>query len=163
LLKHNDTSIYTTTSGIDQIPNRLKLFLILQHHLPADQTLTFATFTDPFDPRLIFYYTYTPSKGVSHLHSLVLATVDDDLRHTSLDLACRERLVSEVMRKIVEVTSNSPDVRSESLKATTNKRLAAEAEKPAVQSLFQVSMKQDGRRVQVEQITMGVTVRKERA
>ena len=90
--------------------------------------------------------------------------VDDDLRHTSQDLACRERLVSEVMRKIVEVTGNSPDVRSESLKATKNKRLAAEAEKPAVgQNLFQVSMKQDGRRVQVEQITMGVTVRKERA
>jgi len=138
----------------------LKLFLILQHHLPADQTLTFATFADPFDPRLIFYYTYTPSKGVSHLHSLFLATVDDELRHTSQDLACKERLVSEVMRKIVEVTS-SPDVRSESLK--TKKRLTADAEKPAVQSLFQVSMKQDGRRVQVEQITMGVTVRKERA
>jgi hypothetical protein len=161
LLKHNDTSIYTTTSGIDQIPNRLKLFLILQHPLPSEQTLTFATFADPFDPRLVLYYTYTPSKGVSHIHSLFLATVDDDLRHTSQDLACRERLVSEVMRKIREVTSNSPDVRSESLKA--NKRLAAEAEKPPVQSLFQVSMKQDGRRVQVEQITMGVTVRKERA
>ena len=109
----------------------MKLFLILQHPLPSDQTLTFATFADPFDPRLVFYFTSTPSKCVSHLHSLFLATVvDDNLRHTSQDLACREQLVSEVMRKIVEVTGNSPDVRSESLKATKNKRLAAEAEKP---------------------------------
>ena len=67
------------------------------------------------------------------------------------------------MRKIGEVTGNRLDVRSESLKATKNKRLAAEVEKPAGQNLFQVSMKQDGRRVQVEQISMGVSVRKERA
>lgn len=121
----------------------MKLFLILQHPLPSDQILTFATFADPFDPRLIFYFTLTPSKNVSHLHSLFLATVNDEHMHTFQDLARKDHLVSEVKRKIVEVTSSS-NRQSESVKTT---RRGVEAEKPMVQNVFKVSMKQDGKRV----------------
>jgi hypothetical protein len=95
----NDTTIYSTTSTHEPTAappqSRLKLQLLLHVPLatPSSTFLTSACFADPFDPRLLLYLTYTPSKRLTQLHALYLATVDDRLSHTVRECDDRARLV----------------------------------------------------------------------